>query len=269
MKKEVFKIWPQDDTVTLTVFSLEDSPDNKPTVIVLPGGAYVAPAPKEADPVAEHFASMGYLGCVLRASTMYMDFDHTYGDANPHTRFPEPMQELASAIKFLRDNAEKFGIRADGIAIMGFSAGGHLAANYGNYWNSDKVIGAMGYTPEQAQPNACVLCYAATKLLASVPKDMVKAAFGVKESYEQREVDEYNAYLHVSSDTPPTFIWHTADDSVVPVSLSYELAAAMHSAGVPCEVHVFSNGPHAAALSTGLPAQRWPELADSFLKRYM
>lgn len=269
MKKEVYKIWPKDATVTLTVCAMEDSPDNKPVVIVLPGGAYIAPAPGEADPVAEHFAEMGYLGCVLRASTMHPSFEDTDGPVNSHTIFPEPMQELAAAIRFLRGRAGEFGIAPDRIAVMGFSAGGHLAANYCNYWNSEQVMGAIGASEEEIRPNADILCYGATELTNVKGGAMLRATFGEKDNYDANEIEQYNARSHVSTATPPTFIWHTADDAVVSIRQSYNMARALDEGGTPYELHVFSSGPHASALSEGLPAQCWPELADSFLKRYM
>lgn len=268
MKKEQFLIWPKDETVTLTVYRMEDGGDNKPVVIVLPGGAYIAPAPPEADPVAVRFAEMGYLGCVLRASTMYHSFEDTDAPANPHTIFPEPLREVAAAIRFLRNRAGGFGIARDKIALMGFSAGAHLAANYCNWWNSQRVLGDDGFSEEDIRPNADVLCYGAMELNEK-NKAMLRAAFGERDHYDMEEVGQYNAYRHISSATPPTFLWHTADDEVSPVRKSYNMALALDEGGIPYELHIFSSGPHAAALSEGLPAQCWPELADSFLKRYL
>ncbi len=269
MKRDVFKIWREDETVTLTVCSQDDSADNKPAVIVLPGGGYAAPAPREAEPVAERFAEMGYLGCVLRYSTLHENFDEPDGPVNPHTLFPEPMRELAAAIAFLRERTEDFGIDHDRIAVMGFSAGGHLAANYCNFWDSEREMGEYGGGREAIRPNACVLCYAATYLSEVKHGSMAEAVFGKKQRYAQEELDRYNARYHVSRSTPPTFIWHTADDAVVSVQQSYDMAQALSAQGAPHEVHVFSGGPHAAALSQDFPARSWPELADAFLRRYM
>ena len=269
MKKELFRIWPKDQTVTLTTYCAEAHEANRPVIIVLPGGAYIAPSPKESDPVAKHFAEMGYFACVLRTSTMYLDYENTDGPANPHTIFPEPMQELATAIKFLRDRADDFKIARDKIALMGFSAGGHLASNYCNWWNSEQVLGSLGFSKMDICPNADILCYGVTELSNVSGDPMLRAVFGGRDSYDREEVRQFDAPHHVSSATPPTFIWHTADDECVPVRQSYNMALALDHGGVPYEVHIFSSGPHASALSAGLPAQHWPELADSFLKRYL
>lgn len=255
--------------MTLTVCGGADGVQDKPAVIVLPGGGYIAPAPIEAEPVAERFAELGYLGCVLRASTLYRSFEDTAGPVNPHTVFPEPLQEVAAAIRFLRGRAGEFGIAPDKIALMGFSAGGHLAANYCNLWNSGQVMGALGLSEADVRPNADVLCYSATEMPPEYNGAMLRAAFGQRDSYDRREVEAYNARHHVSSATPPTFLWHTADDDNVSARHSYNMALALDAAGVPYELHVFSSGPHASALAEGLPAQSWPELADRFLKRYL
>ena len=265
MQKEVFHIWPADETVTLTVFRGEAGGSSRPAVIVVPGGAYVAPSVREAEPVAERFAAMGYVGCVLRASTMYASHDAAEGEPNPHTVFPEPLWEMACAIRFLRERAADFGLAPEKIALMGFSAGGHLCANYANYWNSEDVRGANA--AEEIRPNACVLCYAATKLTNVRGGAMLRAVFGPAECYEQAAMDVYDGSLHVNAETPPTFLWHTVDDQMVSVQQSYAMAKALEEAGVSYELHVFSSGPHASGLAQGLPAQCWPTLADAFLRR--
>ena len=269
MKKEEFKVWEPDERVTLTVYSDEAAKEPRAAVIVVPGGAYVAPSERESDPVAKRFAELGYLGCVLRASTMYDSFNCPKGDPNPHTVFPEPLLEMGAAILFLRKNAQRFCLDAGKIALCGFSAGGHLTANYCNYWNSPEIFGALGVEADEIRPNADILCYAATMLLSSTPGAMHRAVLGVRDAYAQAELDKYNAKYKVGRETPPTFIWHTADDTMVFVRYSYDMAAALDDEGVPYELHVFSSGPHASGLSEGLPAACWPELADSFLKRYM
>ena len=268
MRKEVFYIWENDPTVTLTVFGAEQGNNDRPAVIVVPGGAYIAPAAKEADPVAQHFAEMGYLGCVLRASTLYRSHDDTTGEPNPHTLFPEPMLEMACAIKFLREHTKEFCFDVHKLVLMGFSAGGHLVMNYANYWHSEQVLKAGEWSEEDIRPNACVLCYGATKLVNVRGSAMLKAVFGGSE-WTQEQMDVYNGALHVNERTPPCFLWHTADDQMVPVEQSYRVAQALCAQKIPHELHVFCSGPHAAALSKGLPAERWPKLADTFLERVL
>lgn len=268
MKEKIFNIWEPDGRVTLTVYAPEGEAKPRPAVVVIPGGAYVAPSAREADPVALRFAEMGYVGCVLRNSTMYENFECCLGSPNRHTLFPEPLLEVGAAVLHLRRNAEQLG--ADGrIALCGFSAGGHLAANYCNMWNDPEIFAPLGASAGELRPNADILCYAALMLREGVPGAMHRAVLGEREHYPQTELDGYNACLHVSRDTPPTFLWHTADDRMVFVRSSYDMALALDEESIPYELHIFSSGPHAAALSPGLPAEPWPTLADAFLRRVM
>ena len=181
MKRDVYPIWPEDESVTLTVCRPEEAGEARAAVIVLPGGAYIAHADGEADVVAERFTQMGYLGCVLRASTLYRDFAHTDGPVNGHTVFPEPLRQVAEAIRFLRGRASEFSLDKKRVALLGFSAGGHLAANYGNLWNSDEVCSTHDASAEDIRPGAIILCYAATELGVTRHTTMLTAVFGEKE----------------------------------------------------------------------------------------
>lgn len=267
MKKEIYSLWPADPRVTLTVFHPETEERERPTVIVIPGGAYLAPAAREADPVAEHFAGKGYLGCVLRASTLYASHDDTAGPANPHTVFPEPLQELAEAIRFLRRHGEEFGLSRRRIAVMGFSAGGHLASVYGNCWNQGALAGLEACDAEEIRPDAQVLCYAVTRLTKERPGAMLRAVYGEGAAPTEEMLERYSAVQTVNEDTPPTFLWHTSDDGMVPASQSVAMASALLEKGICCEAHLFDHGRHAGALASGLSAEPWSDLADAFLRR--
>ncbi len=268
LKQDMIYLSKADNQVSLTVLRDENTV-NAPCIIVLPGGAYAACAPGEGYPVAEHFAKNGYVGCVLKYSTLYRDFSHTEGLANRHTVFPEPLWQVASAIAHLRENASLYGLNPSRIALCGFSAGAHLAANYCNYWGCDEFFTEASPARDLRRPGACVLSYGATHLNANTPGVMHRAVTGKLNGFTQEELDVYNARLHVNRDTPPCFLWHTADDNNVPAERSFKLAEALLEEGIVCELHIFSSGPHAAALSKGLPAEKWPELADAFLKRVM
>ena len=243
-------VWAADPTVSLSVCG-----EGSTAIIVLPGGGYNTCSPTESDPVAERFASLGYCAYVLRYSVRFKDFHSMFGDPNPHTLYPEPMRELAAAVRYARAaGAEK-------VVLMGFSAGGHLASNYSNYWASEQI---SGKAPDEAlRPDACVLGYAATEL---TPDEMILGAvFGERKDYPAALRDRYTAKYHVNSSTAPTFLFHSVTDPMVPVRESVELSQALDAAGVVWEMHLFGCGGHAYGVGDGIPCGAWVGLADTFL----
>lgn len=265
MRKEIYRIWPGDPRVTLTLFLDGEKQGEKSAVIVLPGGGYIANADGEADPIAMHFAKMGYAAFVLRYSTLYDGFDITDCEENPHTKFPEPMLEVGAAISFVRDCSAELGIDPGRIIVMGFSAGGHLAANYANKWNTEEIYKPLGVASKKLKPNGCVLCYAATSLLDSVDSRMPEAVFGT-ESVSGEQLKLYSAQFGVNADTPPTFLWHAEDDDDVPVQETINMAKALEEKGISYEMKLFETGGHATGLSEGLPAEGWKDMMDKFMR---
>ena len=246
--------WPDDPTVSLSVCG-----EGGTAILVLPGGGYNTCSPTESDPVAERFASLGYRAYVLRYSVRFKDFHSMSGTPNPHTIYPEPLCELAAAIRFVRAEG------AERVVLMGFSAGGHLASNYSNYWSGEKI---SGKAPDEAlRPDACVLGYAATEL---TPDEMILGAvFGERKDYPAELRNRYTAKYHVSAATAPTFLFHSVTDPMVPARESVELSLALDAAGVPWEMHLFGCGGHAYGLGDGSPCGAWVELADAFIRRVL
>lgn len=268
MRKEIYRIWENDPAVTLTSFVDGGKEGKRPAVIVLPGGGYVATADREADPVAIRFAELGYAAFVLRYSTLYESFDAVEGGENGHVRFPQPLLQVAAAISFVRDCSAELGIDPQKIALIGFSAGGHLASNYCNKWNTPLILEGVGLNPERVRPNGCVLCYAATSLFRKGGERMIEAVFGDGEATDDM-LRKYSAQFGVNVDTPPTYLWHSAKDETVPVKQTYDMSKALEAAGIVHEADFFPEGGHATGLSVGLKSGVWPLNADAFLKKNM
>ena len=275
MWKKVIQLWPEDEKVTLTAYPAEK--DGAPAVLILPGGGYVAISQGEGEPVAEYFASRGFGAFVLDYSTIYTDFSFQKdAPSNPRAAWPGPLLDLAQAMCILHSEAQSFGIDREKIILCGFSAGGHLAASFGNAWSSPELASRLGVKPETLRPAAQILSYALTDYTRPNATDegnplsrlVMTAVFGTTRPRPE-QTRARSPYTGVNADTPPTFLWHTADDSMVDVTDSQKMAQALLDAGIPCELHIFDHGPHAAALSKGLPAEIWPELAIAFLKRHL
>lgn len=244
--KEI-KIWPADDSVSLVCCSN----GGDAAVLVLPGGGYNVCAPSEGLPVAKRFAEMGFSAYVLNYSTRFGSFKNMGGEVNLHTLFPEPLLEVAAAINCIKAECGDIPL-----VLIGFSAGGHLASCYSNLWAQFGT-----------KPDVCVLGYAATELTQD--EVIMKAIYGEKEHYSDEELYRYMAKELVGEYTPPTFMFHSVTDPMVPVRESVEYAQALSKKSIAHELHLFGCGGHAYGLGEGCAAEQWPELANRFIRQVL
>ena len=150
------------------------------------------------------------------------------------------------------------------VAVCGFSAGGHLAASCGTIWKELDADAGDDADRMEARPDALILGYPVISLTEFKPGGSGRNLTGEEGDSELRR--HLSLRNRVSAETPPTFLWHTATDTVVDVQNSLVFAEAAWQAGVPAELHVFSRGPHGLSLATQFPEERcWVDLAGKFL----
>lgn len=200
----------------------------RPCMLVCPGGGYGFCSQRESEPIALRYLAQGFNAFVI-----------TYSVAPK--RFPSQLCEVAAAMELIYQNAENWNCDTDKIAISGFSAGGHLAAHYSNKYNCDEVRKLF---PESKAVNASVLCYP----VISADKEIAhQGSFeNLLGRYPETE-EEYNFFscdLAVTEATPPAFIWHTAEDSCVPVENSLVYARALAKYSIPFELRIYPFGSH-------------------------
>lgn len=248
-------------SVTLPVYP-EIGRHKKTAMIICPGGGYEFCSDREAEPVAVRFLSVGIQCFVLRYSVV-------------KKQFPTALLELASAVAYVRENAEKYDIDPDKIGICGFSAGGHLACSLGVHWNKDFVKNPLGFYNEEHKPNFMVLGY---PVITSKDFTHQGSIFNITQSDGSQEM-LYTVSLeeHVSKDTPKTFIWHCADDTCVPVENSLCLMSALSREKIPFECHIYPYGNHGLALADKTTAMgdwhikdecaNWTNLASDWILR--
>ncbi|SEJ33453.1 Acetyl esterase/lipase [Arthrobacter sp. yr096] len=220
-----------------------------PAVLVLPGGGYAKVAGHEAEPVAEWLASLGIHAFVLRYPVA------------PH-RHPAPLAAAKQAMQWIRSGGHGLAVDSSRVGVLGFSAGGHLAASL----SVAVSTGDTALDVSAAVPDLSILCYPVISLVDSAHQGSVDNLLGVDAGRDV--LQELSAELHVSPETPPAFLWHTADDQSVPVSHSLLYAGALSRAGVAAELHVFPHGVHGIGMAVGVPgAEQWTALCAAWLSR--
>lgn len=221
----------------------------RPAFLVLPGGGYARQADHEAEPVAEWLASLGIHAFVLRYRVA-------------PDRHPAPLEDAKEAMLYIRSATHGLAVDPERVGVLGFSAGGHLAATL----STAAATGTRRLDVRAAVPDLSVLCYPVVSLTHEVHQGSVDNLLGGEPPSDVLEA--LSADLQVSSVTPPAFLWHTADDAAVPVSHSLRYAGALMAAGVPAELHVFPQGRHGLGLAGGEPGtELWPSLCADWLAR--
>ena len=253
----------------------------RPAIVVCPGGGYRFCSEREAEPIALRFLAEGFNVFVLWYRVHESEEtrpDHEacswYSESAGHV-FPMMQHDAGAAIAYVRKHADELHTDPDRIAIMGFSAGGHLAASVCAWWKRADLWQEIGLTPEDVRPNASVLCY---PVIVS-DEDAHRGSFeNLSGSKDVAKHHPYSILNGVDGDFPPTFLWHTFTDSAVPVRNSLRMALALSEAGVKTEMHIFPEGVHGLSLSNEMSAnpnkpelivpecQIWPQLAARFLK---
>ena len=201
----------------------------RPCIVICPGGGYGGISSREGEPIAWKFLEGGYNAFVV-----------TYSVA-PY-RFPQQLREIAAVMELIYQNADKWLCDVTKIAIMGFSAGGHLAAHYSNMYNCQEVRELF---PESKPVQATILGYPViTSDLAYANTGTFKNLLG---EYPEESDIRFSCETMVSEQTPPAFLWHTAADELVPVENSMLYAGALSRYKIPFELHIYPFGRHGLA----------------------
>lgn len=216
----------------------EISGDRKrPMVIICPGGGYEHLSPREGEPVAFQFIASGCNAAVLNYDVESDGMEH-----------PLALMELAWATAHVRSHAKEYVIDPDKILIAGFSAGGHLAASLGCFWDKDWLSDKMGMDVNCYKPNGLILCYPVITSGKYAHRASFERLMGSKASQELEEL--LSLEKQVTDNVPPVFMWHTNEDTAVPLENTLLFAEALRKAGVSLEYHVFPHGFHGLALAT-------------------
>lgn len=269
---------------SLTVYIQDYSADmhiqERPLILICPGGGYEHLSVREGESVALRFMAMGLHAAVLRYSVA-------------PAKYPVQITELAFAMKYIRSHAKEWHILEDKIFVQGSSAGGHLAASLGVFWKEDWLWKSVcAESAEDIKPDGMILSYPVItsgeyahrgsfdKLLgktSDVAQDVSQA--NVTTQAEEDMLEKLSLEKQVTPDTPPTFIWHTFTDETVPVENSLFFVSALRKHGIPTEFHLYAKGEHGLALATEQTASAggrhmqpecasWTKLAHTWIENF-
>lgn len=239
---------------TLTVYLPAPNTATGTSVIICPGGGYAQLAiGHEGYDVAKRLNEMGVAAFVLKYR-----LPNTRSQPDPSIA---PLLDVQQALRLVRSQASKYNLNPDRIGVMGFSAGGHLAATAATHF--DKPVGSNPGS-ESVRPAFSMLIYPVISFSDSLMhKGSRDNLVGATASAAQ--IKEYSNELRVTAQTPPTFLVHAEDDKVVPVqnSLVYYQALTRHN--VPAEMHLYPKGGHGFGMNNSTTQDQWMERLREWL----
>lgn len=225
---------------------------SKGAVIIFPGGGYGMRAPHEGETIAKWFQSNGITAFVVEYRVA------------PY-KHPAEISDAMRAVRFVRHYADRYKIDKDKIAVMGFSAGGHLAGSVSVHYDKKMYEPTDEIDNESCRPDASILCYSVLDMLEYRHDGTRTNLIGSNPTPEEKVL--MSLYKQVTKDTPQTFLWHTAEDNAVPVENTLMYADALAKAKVPFEVHIYPHGPHGLGLAEGVPhTAQWQGALLNWLK---
>lgn len=230
-----------------------DAGRKRPAVIICPGGGYeVVCFSGEGGPVMNYMEAKGYVSFVLKYRTA-------------PNRYPAPQEDLALAVRYVREHAEEYGVDAHNVMLMGFSAGGHLCGSFGCLYGEIAEVlteeTERKVAPENIRPDKLCLGYPVITFREECHEGSFRMLTGGEESLREA----LSVETRVTKDYPVTFLWTCEDDDCVPSSNAVRMAAALKKAGVPHKLCTYPTGGHGCNLAFGNSARSWTEEMIKFM----
>lgn len=220
----------------------------RPCVVVLPGGAYRFCSMREADPVAFEYFTAGF-NVILIDSYSVAEMAKNYN----------PLCDVGHTIMQIREHAEEWGCDPQAIVVLGFSAGGHLAATSGTMWNDPVLQEKLHAKNGENRPNGMILCYPVIRADELTHEESIRNVSGCEPGTDGYRF--WAAQDHVDEKTCPAFIWHTVTDAAVPVENSIAMISALQAHKISFECHLFPAGQHGMSVCTQESSPDWDEAA--------
>jgi acetyl esterase/lipase len=237
------------DQPAISPFLLEDGKGVSAAIVVCPGGGYGGLAAHEGKDYALWLNERGVTAFVLK----YRLGSHGY-------RHPRMLEDAARAVRLVRARALEWGVDPHRVGVMGSSAGGHLAATLLTHFDAGQPESADAVERQSSRPDLGILCYPVITLGEYTHVGSKRNLLG--ENPAPGLVENLSNEKRVTPETPPTFLWHTVEDTAVPIENSLLFAQALRAAKVPFELHLFERGRHGIGLANGHP---WTQALEFWL----
>ena len=244
-----------EDVPTITAFVPMDPTRSGTAVLIAPGGSYhMLASNHEGRQVANWFNAMNVTAFVLKYRL------------GPKYHNPVELEDAQRAMRWVRAHAAQYGYDPNRVGMMGFSAGGHLTSTVGTHFDDGNPSASDPIDRVSCKPDFLILGYPVITMLPPYAHEgSVTNLLGDNSSTEQRK--QMSSELHVTAQTPPTFLLSTTEDGLVPVENTVMFYMALRKAGVPAEMHVFEKGPHGVGLDLADPVLSvWPTLLANWLR---
>lgn len=264
---QTIRLWPGEapqahgtaceDTPTLTILAPRSGHENGSAVVIFPGGSYVGlAADLEGREVADWFTARGFRAFIL-----------SYRLSSNGYILPVPLLDARRSIQTVRARASEYMIDPDRIVVVGFSAGGHLAALAATQFIGGDPNAGDPVERVSSRPDFLVLGYPWIGAISSDTSHLSYCKlFNLMDKCDELR-KAYSPDLFVTKETPPTFWYHTFSDQTVPVEQGLRFYEALVKAGVPAEAHIYAKGPHGTGLGSGdLALDTWPQMLENWLR---
>jgi acetyl esterase/lipase len=238
------------DIPTLTIYKPADGAATGAAIVICPGGGYGGLAGHEGKDYAEWLAEHGITAFVLK-----------YRLGSGGYRHPRMLEDAARAVRTVRFRADEWKIDTTRVGIMGSSAGGHLASTLLTHFDAGDETAEDPIEKQSSRPDLGILCYPVITFGEKTHQGSKRNLLGETPSDEL--VKLLSNELQVTKETPPTFLWHTAEDTGVLPDNSMLFALALQKNGIPYELHIYEKGRHGIGLANGHP---WTEQCLRWLK---
>jgi len=243
------------DQPALTIYMPPNTTGPMTAVIIAPGGSYARLAMNlEGRAPANYLNTLGIAAFVLRYRL------------GPRYHHPIELGDIQRAIRTVRSRAAEWHVAADRIGVMGFSAGGHLASSASTHFDSGISDARDPVERVSSRPDFAILGYPVISLVEPWTHQGSKTNL-LGDAPDPALARSLSSETQVTASTPPTFIYHTTADTVVPVENAVAYFLALRRAGVPGEMHIFRDGAHGSGLGQQDRAlAEWPRLLANWLR---